>query len=73
MHFLTYHLEIGVTQASVMTKLLFGSQYKDLKADEVISAFENDPRLVKTTMADILGTPVSKLAAKHGLVASNCK
>ncbi|KAF8906509.1 hypothetical protein CPB84DRAFT_1822811 [Gymnopilus junonius] len=65
------HLKIGVTQATVMTKLLFGSDYTDLKAQDVVSSFSRDPRLVKTTMEYILNCPVTKLAAKHGLVTSN--
>ncbi|KAF4621351.1 hypothetical protein D9613_000710 [Agrocybe pediades] len=65
------HTKSGVKQATVMTNLLFGSQYKDLKAEEVISAFNEDPRLVKTTIQAILTTPIAKLAAKHGLVGSN--
>lgn len=65
-------IEHGVVQAVTKTKLLFGSDYADLKAEDIIFAFENDPRLAKITMQDMTDVPVGKLAAKHGLVSSNC-
>jgi tyrosyl-tRNA synthetase len=65
-------VEQGVKQAEIMTKLVFGSHYSDLKASDVISAFKSDPRLVITTIENITGMPVTKLASQHGLVSSNC-
>jgi tyrosyl-tRNA synthetase len=55
-----------------MTKLMFGSHCMDLKASDVISSFMGDPRLVISSIEDITGIPVAKLAAKYGLVSSNC-
>ena len=55
-----------------MTKLVFGSHYLDLKASDIISSFNGDPRLVMTSIENITGMSVTKLAARHGLVSSNC-
>ncbi|KJA19890.1 hypothetical protein HYPSUDRAFT_43757 [Hypholoma sublateritium FD-334 SS-4] len=65
------HTKTGVAQAVARTKLLFGSDYTSLKVEDVIMAFQDDPRLVKATLHDITKTPLSKLAAKYGLVSSN--
>lgn len=65
------HLKQGVKQAETMTKLMFGSDYLDLKASDVISSFKGDPRLVICSTEDITGIPVTKLAATYGLVSSN--
>ena len=56
-----------------MTKLLFGSDYSTMRADDVIHAFKDDPRLVLVEENDAFQTPLPKLIAKHGLVTSNCK
>lgn len=56
-----------------MTKLLFGSDYSTMRADDVIHAFKDDPRLVLVEEHDAFQTPLPKLIAKHGLVTSNCK
>jgi len=65
------HLKQGVKQAEIMTKLMFGSHYSDLKADDVVSSFLRDPCFVMTSIENIIGMPVTKLAARHGLVSSN--
>ncbi|PPQ67253.1 hypothetical protein CVT25_005837 [Psilocybe cyanescens] len=65
------HLKSGVTQANVVTTLLFSSEYAGLKTRDVIASIGNDPRFVKISRSDILSIPVPKLAAKYGLVASN--
>lgn len=44
-----------------------------MKAEDIIMAFQDDPRLVKASLHDITKTPLSKLAAKYGLVPSNCR
>jgi tyrosyl-tRNA synthetase len=56
-----------------MTKLAFGSDYSNLRADDIISSFENDPRLVFVTMEELFQVPIIKLAARYGLVSSNCE
>jgi len=63
----------GVIQATTMSKLVFGSDYSTLKADDIVSAFEKDPRLAKVTQQELFETTAAKLAAKYGLVTSNCK
>ena len=65
--------ESGVLRATIMTKLAFSSDYSKLRADDIISSFENDPRLVFVTMEELFQVPIVKLAARHGLVSSNCK
>jgi hypothetical protein len=52
--------------------MLFESDYDGLQAEHVKSALEGDPRLVLLDSQEIQETPVAKLAAKYGLVASNC-
>ncbi|PFH51508.1 hypothetical protein AMATHDRAFT_2965 [Amanita thiersii Skay4041] len=67
------HTPEGLNHAETLTKLLFDSDYSSLQASKVIHALQNDPRLVLVSEADMLQTPLPKLAAKHGLVSSNCK
>lgn len=72
-HCCSYTLETGVVRADTMTNLVFGSNYSKLKAKDVLSSFENDPRLIKLAMHEFFETPVIKLAARYGLVSSNCQ
>lgn len=62
----------GLIHAETMTKLLFDSDYSTLRADGVIDALNGDPRLILIDEHDAFQTPLPKLVAKHGLVASNC-
>lgn len=62
----------GLIHAEAMTKLLFDSDYSSLQADHIVEALKNDPRLVLIDENDILRIPLPKLAAKYGLVTSNC-
>lgn len=66
-------LETGVLQAATVSKLLFGSEYADLKFEDIVTSFGDDPRLVRISKAEMLDTPVTKLASKYGLVSSTCK
>jgi tyrosyl-tRNA synthetase len=66
-------LEIGVLRATSVSKLLFSSEYADLKFEDIIASFGDDPRLVKISKLEMLDTPITKLASKHGLVSSTCK
>jgi len=52
--------------------MFFGSNYEGLRAENVKSALDGDPRLVMLDLQEIQKTPVIKLAAKYGLIASNC-
>jgi len=63
----------GVLRATTMTRLAFGSDYSKLRSDDIISSFENDPRLVFVTMEELFQVPITKLAARYGLVSSNCE
>ncbi|KAK2463252.1 hypothetical protein APHAL10511_004907 [Amanita phalloides] len=65
------HGREGLIHAETMTKLLFDSDYCTMQADRVIGALKNDPRLVLVDEYDMFHTPLPKLAASHGLVASN--
>lgn len=66
-------LETGVLRATSVSKLLFSSEYADLKFEDIIASFGDDPRLVKISKLEMLDTPITKLASKHGLVSSTCK
>ncbi|KAF8734970.1 hypothetical protein AX14_002988 [Amanita brunnescens Koide BX004] len=65
------HEREGLIHAETMTKLLFDSDYSTLRADGVIDALNGDPRLILIDEHDAFQTPLPKLVAKHGLVASN--
>ncbi|KAF8658251.1 hypothetical protein AX16_002027 [Volvariella volvacea WC 439] len=64
------HFSEGVKTAETLTKLLFGSDYSDLKAAELIQALEGDPRLVRVHSQDLFEVPVVKLASRNQLVSS---
>ena len=66
-------LETGVLRATSVSKLLFSSDYADLKFEDIISSFGDDPRFIKISKLEMLDTPITKLASKHGLVSSTCK
>ena len=68
-----YTLETGVVRAATMTNLVFGSDYSKLKAKDILSSFENDARLITLAMQELFETPIIKLAARYGLVSSNCQ
>ena len=70
---ITLVLETGVLRATSVSKLLFSSEYSDLKFEDIIASFGDDPRLVKISKSEMLDTPITKLASKHGLVSSTCK
>ncbi|KIL66226.1 hypothetical protein M378DRAFT_23477 [Amanita muscaria Koide BX008] len=65
------HTREGLQHAETMTKLLFDFDYSNLRAHDVIKALSNDPRLISIDELEILQTPLPKLVAKYGLVASN--
>ena len=56
-----------------MTKLVFGSNYSKLKAEDIILSFEGDPRLAYVTKEELFDVPIVKLAARYGLLSSNCE
>lgn len=62
----------GMVRAETLTKMLFDSDYHGLQAEHIKSALGGDPRLVLLDFQELQGTPVAKLAAKYGLVSSNC-
>ena len=66
-------LETGTLQAATMSSLLFGSGYADLKFEDIVTSFGDDPRLVKISKVEMLDTPITKLASRHGLASSTCK
>jgi tyrosyl-tRNA synthetase len=56
-----------------MTKILFDSNYSELKAQDVLTELRGDPRLVFCEEQRLLLTSVTKLAATFNLVPSSCK
>lgn len=65
------HAEDGVRCAVTKSKLLFDADYSNLKAQDVLLAFEDDPRMVQIPMEEALDVPITKLSAKYSLVATN--
>jgi hypothetical protein len=65
------YTEDGVRRAVTKSQLLFDADYSNLKAQDVLLAFENDPRMVQIPMEEALEVPIIKLSAKYGLVATN--
>jgi tyrosyl-tRNA synthetase len=63
-------LAADVTRAQTRTHLLFESDISGLKAEQITSAFEGDPRLVMIDEAELFGLASVKLAAKYGLASS---
>ncbi|GLB37447.1 putative tyrosyl-tRNA synthetase [Lyophyllum shimeji] len=64
------HTHKGVARAQTLTNLLFESKYDGLTANQITSAFEQDPRLVMVDEEELLDSPIMKLAAKYRLVSS---
>lgn len=58
-------------RAQVVTGLLYESDYLSIRAADVLLALRGDQRLRVVPRAELLETPVVKLAAAHGLVNSN--
>ena len=63
--------EEALHKAKIVTSLLYESDYAAIKTADVLHALAGDARLKRCARADLLGTPVVKLAAAQGLVASN--
>ncbi|WFD00818.1 tyrosine--tRNA ligase [Malassezia yamatoensis] len=61
--------EQAVFRARVATKVLFGSRLEELRVGDVITTFQNDPRL-QTMPRSILGTEIVNLAADSQLTTS---
>jgi tyrosyl-tRNA synthetase len=61
-----------MVRAETLTRMLFDSDYQGLQTEHVKSALSGDPRLVLLEFQELQITPVAKLAAKYGLVSSNC-
>ncbi|KAJ7647297.1 hypothetical protein FB45DRAFT_892983, partial [Roridomyces roridus] len=64
------HLKSGLVAAETMTKIMFETELHDLKAADILSAFDGDPCIHLVDPEEIVGTPVVKLAAKYGLASS---
>ncbi|KAI9636133.1 tyrosine-tRNA ligase [Dioszegia hungarica] len=61
------HGEQAVKKAQTAAVVLYQTNPRLLKADDIISAFEGDPRFHRVTWSDIKGLPVTKLAVQYGL------
>lgn len=69
-------VDIAVRQAEAATEVLFGSHLGTLNlpsATDVIQALKSDPRLKMLSREEILGQPLTKLAAQFGLTRSRGK
>ena len=56
-----------------MTKILFDSDYTQLKTEDVIFAFEDDRRLVFVDKEQMFASPLTRVATTYNLVSSYCK
>jgi len=69
-------IDSAVHEAEAATAALFGSNTRVAtfpNAADVIQALKSDPRLKLTSKEDILGEPLTKLAAQYGLTRSRGK
>jgi hypothetical protein len=64
--------EEGIHQAETATTILYGTDFNDLKAEQVYRALYGDRRLVLVDKSTVIGAPFARLAASHGLAKSNC-
>lgn len=64
------HTEHGLHRARLVTKILFDSDYSQLKAGDVISALADDPRLVFVDDQQLFASSLTRLAATHKLTSS---
>ena len=62
--------EHGLHRAQIVTKLLFDCDYSQLKAEDVISALEDDPRLVYVDKKQLFAFPLTRLATTYALTPS---
>ena len=58
-------------KAKIVTRILYESDYAAVTTADVFHALDGDARLKRCSIAEMLETPVVKLAATHGLVNSN--
>ncbi|KAF8588663.1 hypothetical protein K439DRAFT_1651815 [Ramaria rubella] len=64
------HGAMGVSQAQAATSLLFDTELTDIRPNEAVEAFQNDPRFHTLHETELLGVPLTKLAASSGLTRS---
>lgn len=64
------HSTADLKRAQTRTRLLFESDVSGLKAEQIVSAFQGDPRLVVIPEAELFGLKLVKLAATYGLTTS---
>ncbi|KAI6157819.1 hypothetical protein BKA82DRAFT_4061984 [Pisolithus tinctorius] len=67
---LLVHGEDGLSAAKVATKVLFGTDYSSLRADQIIRSLRNDPRLVFCSQDEMFAELLPNLTAIHGLLPS---
>ncbi|OAX39983.1 tyrosyl-tRNA synthetase [Rhizopogon vinicolor AM-OR11-026] len=67
---LMIHRKEGLEAARVATNVLFGTDYSELHARDIVKSLVNDPRLVFCTEDELLGIMLPNLAANFGLTSS---
>jgi tyrosyl-tRNA synthetase len=67
MNFMMTSPEQAVKKAQTAAVVLYQTNPRLLKADDIISAFEGDPRFHRVKWSEIKGLPVTKLAVQYGL------
>ncbi|KZT57734.1 tyrosine-tRNA ligase [Calocera cornea HHB12733] len=64
------HGEDGLFRARTMTQVLYGTNIEELEADDILEAFEGDPRLVQLGWGDVWRKEVVELTRKYGMIPS---
>lgn len=70
---LTLYIGQGLQRAHTITKIIFGSEYKDLTANEITSAFAGDSRLVSVQDSELHSQTIVQLAVAYALAPSKCE
>jgi tyrosyl-tRNA synthetase len=63
----------GLQRAEIATKVLFGTSLKEVRAKDLLNAFEQDSRLVRLSRQQVLGLRLDKFAHLAGACQSRCK
>lgn len=67
------NLAEAVKKAHTAAQVLYHSNPRLLKAADIISAFEGDPRFIRVKWSDVNGVPITKLCVLHGLCQARGK
>lgn len=58
----------GLARAHTMTRVLYNTNIEELEPEDLIKAFEGDPRLVHVPWGDVWRKPVPQFCVKYGMI-----